>query len=243
MSREQTLSQLLRQNEKKNVNAIKCFRELDKKKQENIDVNLNKIKVLVVGPDPYPDESLNTGAAFEVADDATYTPLALKRLFMMMESENVVQPKNNKKFKNFWPDVLFLNAIQTSTLKIIDGKANSKGILYRKQSLVRFVANYILRTNKGFVITFGAVTSRLVEPLFSENSIAVKKNQWIAAPHLLSVRTNKLGKVENLFESLLGTPVFSMANDYCKKTFKLDREVFPKDSKKPAETFMKELTL
>ena len=158
--------------------------------------SFEKLKVVILGQDPYPTFGNANGLSFSVADSVKVLPKSLKNIFLEVQEDLKIEfPKNGNLERWANQGVLLLNSILT----VEEGKPNShKDIGWEKftDALIHKIS-----TEK----------SQLVFLLWGRNAIAkkeiidCKKHLVLTAPHPSPL---------SAYRGFLGCKHFSQTNQY-----------------------------
>ena len=158
--------------------------------------SFEKLKVVILGQDPYPTLGNANGLSFSVADSVKVLPKSLKNIFLEVQEDLKIEfPKNGNLERWANQGVLLLNSILT----VEEGKPNShKDIGWEKftDALIHKIS-----TEK----------SQLVFLLWGRNAIAkkeiidCKKHLVLTAPHPSPL---------SAYRGFLGCKHFSQTNQY-----------------------------
>ena len=161
--------------------------------------SFEKLKVVILGQDPYPTLGNANGLSFSVADSVKGLPKSLKNIFLEVQDDLKIDfPKNGNLERWANQGVLLLNSILT----VEEGKPNShKDIGWEKFT-------------DAIIHKISTEKSQLVFLLWGRNAIAkkeiidCKKHLVLTAPHPSPL---------SAYRGFLGCKHFSQTNQYFRK--------------------------
>ena len=161
--------------------------------------SFEKLKVVILGQDPYPTLGNANGLSFSVADSVKVLPKSLKNIFLEVQEDLKIDfPKNGNLERWANQGVLLLNSILT----VEEGKPNShKDIGWEKFT-------------DAIIHKISTEKSQLVFLLWGRNAIAkkeiidCKKHLVLTAPHPSPL---------SAYRGFLGCKHFSQTNQYFRK--------------------------
>ena len=166
--------------------------------------SFEKLKVVILGQDPYPTFGNANGLSFSVADSVKVLPKSLKNIFLEVQEDLKIDvPKNGNLERWAQQGVLLLNTILT----VEEGKPNShKDIGWEKFT-------------DAIIHKISTEKSQLVFLLWGRNAIAkkeiidCKKHLVLTAPHPSPL---------SAYRGFFGCKHFSQTNQYFRKLEKTE---------------------
>ncbi len=161
-------------------------------------VDIEDIKVVILGQDPYHTKGMANGIAFSVYNDFPKMPPSLRNIFKEIESDLGV--KNNNKDLTPWvkQGIFMLN----TTLTVEQGKANSHKDIGWNELVVETIKKISLSRDKVAFMLWGNFAQSFEKYIDTEKHIILKT----VHPSPLSASRGFLGSKQfSRVEELLGT--------------------------------------
>ncbi len=148
-------------------------------------LNIEDIKVVILGQDPYHTKGMADGIAFSVSDSSLKTPPSLKNIFKEIERDLGIQNKN-KDLSNWVRQGVFL---LNTTLTVEEGNANSHNKLGWDKLTTETIKQISEKQNKVVFLLWGSYAQSFEKYIDTTKHIVLKTSH----PSPLSVTKGFMG--------------------------------------------------
>jgi uracil-DNA glycosylase len=192
---------------------IKISNYIEKEKKKDVDIypsienvfrllymiNLNNIKIIIIGQDPYHSEDAATGISFDVGTKDHINP-SLLNIYTELSLEGYTPNKNGRLLHWVKQGVFLINMALTVT----EGKPNSHADVW-KVFTTRLLTYIVMNRNNIVFLLFGRY-AQILEPLIKENETHVVLKTSHPSPYSARYGTSDV-------PAFLGSGVFKKANE------------------------------